>query len=176
MVRLALSLVALLALPGVAHAGTVVADTTRLIAPGISVACVAPAQMSDPSDEGETYQVSDATGTTFQPLIVLSLDTCAGVTRMREHRNVYAVDGAVSLATLLHEAEHLKLNSGNEALVECTAMHKLRFWLTRFGYRGKLRASMLRGAWLVHDNMAIQYTAGCASPTTPKPIARSTHG
>lgn len=149
--------VILLTVTPTARAGTVVATLAAKVAPGVEVHCTElPA-----GTQGQSYEYEDGT---FEPLIELSLDTCRGITRLVEHRSIDAEDSANSLETLLHEASHVSLPTGNEGVAECEALRRLPAWLDRLGYHAWRRHLLISLAWQAHLGLPARYQGDCRPP------------
>lgn len=103
---------------------------------------------------GYTEQHQDGS---FNPDIYLSTDTCVGIHALKAHRVFSVYQEANALETLLHEANHIRLSTNNESLVECEAMLKMPFWLVRLHYSGALRARMMQQAWNGHWSLPGNY-------------------
>lgn len=65
--------------------------------------------------------------------------------------NVYAAGQAVQV--IVHEATHLRLASGDEALVECTASRNYWPTIAAFHLSAKLASAVLHAALYVHRNL-----------------------
>lgn len=157
-----------LSLAGTAQAATTVRSVTARIVPGVTVYCL-------PLDvQGSTYESDGA----FEARIDLSRPTCSALLRLATHTIVNRAASANALETLLHEAHHITMSSINESVVECAALHSLRFWLGRLGYHATAAARLIRLAWLAHWEMPSDYQQGeCRSPfPEPAPITISFGG
>lgn len=137
---------------------------TQVAPRGTTIACI---RMSN-GDEGRTYENQDGS---FLPNLDLSLDTCKQLDRLAQHRLVSLGAEANALETLLHEAHHLSLASGDESRVECAALAALPFWLARLGYTGTLRSRLVRAAWRDHYQLGAQYQ-GCSRSPRVRPLTK----
>lgn len=104
----------------------------------------------------------------FTPNIYLNKGTCVGLTGLLENRIYDSHLQANALETLIHEANHIRLDSDNESWVECTAMLKLRFWINYLGY-GSVAKRMMAEAWAIHWTLPSNYLTpgyGCDTQGT----------
>lgn len=113
----------------------------------ITVHCVP--NMSD--KYGYTNMETDENGNvSFDPDIYLGHEICDSLNLMLHHHFQHGKRGksrfvddlsfalgrnymmGVSLLVFVHETEHIRLNSGDEGIVECSAMHRLRSVLRHY--------------------------------------------
>lgn len=112
-------------------------------------------------DQGETQPILDEAGELvgFEPTIWLAPSVCNGVRDLLKGR-YHDVEGD-QIETLLHESLHIRLNTENEGLVDCLAMHQVWPFLTRLGIRGTLRLRMIRSARWWHEAAPPIYRKVC---------------
>lgn len=154
-----LSLLLLAASSRAASAHPVQALASRVL-PGVTVAC-------KPLDDvtGQTYQTTDANGRSyFERYIELSRPTCSALAKLAAHQVTNRRASANALETLLHEAHHITLNTGNEGRAECAALLSMRFWLNRLGYHAAAATRLLRLAWEEHEKLPSNYLGSCRAP------------
>ena len=112
------------------------AYATRIAGTGITTYCVSPEEMPDGA-EGYVGISTSNEGTTVFPEIYMDGSIC-GLARLAlnyftltRHVRAYAdsdgvtQDIALALLAIRHEVEHVVLQSGNEGLVECTAVRNV---------------------------------------------------
>lgn len=104
----------------------------------------------------------------FDPKISLSPSTCSYLNTLRQHRIVSYYWQINALETLIHESYHIKLNSQNEGLVECTAMKNLWNYLIPYGFTNAENKIFYAEAWKAHWSLSGDYLVGC--PQAPAQI------
>jgi hypothetical protein len=155
-----------------AAAGAEVADSetaqiaSTITGRNIAVHCVA----LNSSLYGYTVQSIDVNGnSSFAPDIYLANSICVGLNRMIHYRaaRTKVVDGAriynmgLALITLVHESMHIKLNNGNEGIVDCYATHHLQPTLDSFHLPAWVRWQVLRDARDIHSHAPAKFRTVC---------------
>lgn len=155
----------ILFLPNLAKAQTPSQLASAMTGQTITVHCIAMRGMY-----GYTEQGSSA----FLPDEWLSPQTCEGLRGLDDHKLFNYADEANALATILHESMHIRLNSSNEAKVECTAMENLWNWLTPYGFTKAQNTKLYQAAWNIHYGLPQQYIGTCNEhkKDKPRPIAK----
>ena len=124
---------------------------------------------------GYTLQTTTAQGvSTYYPDIYLEHEICIALNRMLHHHyhvrgrnpNAWSFDQyyllGAALLTITHEAYHIKLNSGNEAIVECMALHHIRGVLNKyFQIPVWLNRIVISNAIAAHKNAPAPYQKVC---------------
>lgn len=124
------------------------------------------------NDLGFTYQVGDDTGFTgFQPDIYLRNDICDGLHLLLTYRptknsKFFAYDKydsmGAAILTLQHESDHIILNSGDEGVVECYAIHHVKATLEQyFDMPESMINAVYRNAKEVHNMGGAEYRTVC---------------
>ena len=141
MSRLLAALIVALILPATAQAETVPnaelsAYATRIAGTTITTYCVSPEAMPDGA-EGYVGISTSSEGTIVFPEIYMDGSICGlahlalNYFTLTRHVRAYAdsdgvtQDMALALLAIRHEVEHVVLQSGNEGLVECTAVRNV---------------------------------------------------
>lgn len=140
----------------------------------VTVHCV---NLRGRNEYGFTNEIIDNGKVSFEPDEFLSIGTCVGVQRLYEHRIYSLKFQSNALETMLHESYHIRLNSGNEGKVECTAMKNLWPYIVALGFSHAIDKRMLAVAWQEHWKLPPNYLVGCPQNPVlnlqhPKPMAK----
>lgn len=106
--------------------------------------------------------------TDFDPDIWLSRDTCSNLRLLYQRRILSYYWQANALGTLLHESYHIRLNTGDEGKVECTAMKNLWNYIVPYGFTRAQNLRLYRAAWDAHWSLGPEYQVGC--PAEPEQL------
>lgn len=118
-------------------------------------------QVSEIDDEGNIR-------TYFEPDIYLNPAICSNI-RLLYYRNIKSYYWQINaLETLIHESYHIRLNTRDEGLVECTAMRNLWNYLLPYGFTRAQNKRFMSAAWDAHWALAPEYLVGC--PTEPETL------
>lgn len=153
---------ALLAFPATAHAGVAIDQLASASAGrAVTVDCSVPA---DAPEAGWTVVGSSRiaiTPTACRALGHLAQRDARWLRSATDHvDNVYLAGQAVQVA--VHEAMHLRLASGNEALVECTASRNYWPLIAALHLPARLAHRILAAAQRTHANLRnAAYRADC---------------
>lgn len=157
----------------ISHAETITTIATQMVGKPVKVHCVSMKDMygytlqetvaktiynTFPVDGGMQTDTDTVYEQRFQPDIYLSRGTCVGISALKSHRIYSRYLEANALETLIHEANHIRLNSSNESMVECKSMLKFRFWVKLFGYNDAMNRSLISKAWIGHWRLGPNYT------------------
>lgn len=104
----------------------------------------------------------------FDPHISLSPSTCANLRALQENRIIGYYSQINALETLVHESYHIKLNSKDEGLVECTAMKNIWSYLIDYGFSNAENKRFYSEAWQAHWALPAEYLVGC--PQAPASV------
>jgi hypothetical protein len=126
-----------------------------------------PAKYSGYTEQTETDGVSS-----FAPEIWVQRYNCYWLNRMMRYRtrryvksSTWADDATVgmgtALLTIVHESGHIKLNNGNEGIVECWAVHHMRGVLAGFNLPASVANGVYWAAKRIHEASEAEYRSVC---------------
>lgn len=142
---------------------------SRMVGEQITVHCLD----INPDWTGFTTPIIDGNGVqTFNPDIYLQKYICYGLRELMNYISRHYLRNTTwqsdkewrmgeAILTLVHESGHIKLNSIDEGVVECWAVHHVAYYLSWFNLPAKVERNTLADARENHHLAPAPYQAIC---------------